>query len=384
MTSAVSTVFVSDVHFSLEPKPELETALLSLLDRYPTARFVFAGDLFEFSSVDTEQPKLALARLVEVSRRLVSGLHQHVARGGSVDWLAGNHDAPVAVLQAEVNEHLGVPVRVLPWFGRYQGVHVEHGHCYDRDNAPLFPLRAWSAREEPVGIALMRRFVTRYDLPDFAHAHQTTPLAGLKRGVTLLGSRVPGLMVAYLTTAIGMCAEAWGRSPLNQSASDTDLQRLESSGVPRAELAEYVAVLLEERATPTHAALKSIFMRLYLDQLATASAVGLGVLGLAAGAGPIGWGGVGLGASYLVASRRLRPHPPYPGPEHALRRAARQLTARLGARAVVFGHSHVPEQTDHYVNLGSFGYAQPGRGRSYATLTDAGVLKLEFLEDSGR
>jgi predicted phosphodiesterase len=380
MSGGTSTVLLSDVHFNLSPKPQLEQSVLTLLARYPASRIVFVGDLFEFSAVDTEDPRFALRRLAAGVPSLMDALSKHIAIGGSVDWLAGNHDAPVSMLRAEVQALTGVAFRVLPWFARYAGVHVEHGHLYDRDNAPMLPLGAWSAREEPVGIALMRRFVTRYQVPDFAHAHQTTPLQGVRRALSLFGPRVPGLFTAFLRTAGGMCAEAWGRAPMSRSVADCDMNLLLSCGVPEHELADYVGVLLDERATPTHAAFSSTFMRLYLDQIAGLTAAGLGLVGLATGGGPAAWAGMGLGTGYLVASRTTGKACRYPGPEFALAQAARNLAPRLGVKQVVFGHSHVPEHTGCYLNLGSFGYSQAAQGRSYATLSSDGTLALAFLD----
>src|SRR5690606_21193980 len=103
---------------------------------------------------------------------------------------------------------------VSPWFVRRGGVHIEHGHLWDRDNAPLHPLDDWSAATEPLGVALMRRFVARRGALEFAHAHDTTPVAGLARAFALYRFRAPLVIAQYFATAGALCFEAGKRRKL--------------------------------------------------------------------------------------------------------------------------------------------------------------------------
>jgi predicted phosphodiesterase len=377
-------VLLSDVHLSLRPKPALIEALGTLFERHPGATFSFVGDFLEFSAVDTVDPELGLCRLTEANRDLLQLLQRHVAGGGQVEWIAGNHDAPVAVLGQRVGVLWGLPVAVYPWFRFRNGVHIEHGHVYDRDNAPLHPARSWVASEEPLGTALMRRFVTRYEVPEFAHAHQTTPYAGLKRAVAELGTRVPGLVLAYLGTAGGLCLDAHrAGSSKHQEAWDKEersaVAQGAAAGLPEARIAAYVEGLLAQRVVPTHAALGTTFMRLYLDQVSAALCCGLGLVSLATGAGLVGTTGLGVGGAYLWAKARRVGVSRYPGPERALREAGQRLMQQLGISHVVMGHSHVPEQKGGYLNLGSFGYPEVGRGRGYALLHENGHVEAQQL-----
>src|SRR5690606_16338269 len=99
-------------------------------------------------------------------------------------------------------------LEVSPWFVRRGSVHVEHGHLYDPDNAPSHPLAPWSIATEPLGIALTRRFLAPNGVFAFAHAHETTPLAGLLRTFRLYGPRAPLIVYRYFATAIRLCLEA--------------------------------------------------------------------------------------------------------------------------------------------------------------------------------
>src|SRR5262249_54131180 len=145
---------------------------------------------------------------------LVSAIKRHLTSGHALTLIAGNHDAGVVTrgTRERLLELCGAQaesrLRIEPWFIRRGGVHVEHGHVYDPDNAPAHPLAAWSPETEPLGISLTRRFLSPHNAFTFAHAHHTTPLEGLKHAFKTFGTRAPLMVVHYFATASRLTAEA--------------------------------------------------------------------------------------------------------------------------------------------------------------------------------
>ena len=84
-----------------------------------------------------------------------------------------------------------VPLTTFPWFIRRAGVHIEHGHFYDPDNAPNHPLSQWDHRTEPLGVALTRRFIAPNGAMMFAGAYQVTPMAGFMQVLSEYRLRAP-------------------------------------------------------------------------------------------------------------------------------------------------------------------------------------------------
>jgi hypothetical protein len=333
---------------------------------------VFAGDLFEFSSAKTDDAGVMWDQLCSANAEVIAALQAHTATGGKVTLLAGNHDAPLTAVSEHVVERLGdsTTVEVAPWFVRRGGVHVEHGHLWDRDNAPLHPLADWAANTEPLGIALMRRFVVKRGALAFAHAHDTTPAAGITRAFRLFGVRAPIVIAQYFATAGALCFEAGRRRKVQalhaEAAGSGRLSQLAAvSGVETASL----CAVLDGAPAPTHLRFSDTFMRLYFDRvLASVAAMASASSAVMVGVVPLTLGVFGLSSLYL-ASSVLRRGGRYQGPVQALREAASVIATALDARCVVFGHTHVPEASESYVNLGSFAYC-PADGRPYAEIVD--------------
>jgi hypothetical protein len=375
-----TSVVLSDLHLCLERRPRVSAALCEVIAAYPQTEFIFGGDSFEFSSIDEPDPAQAWRRLCDANPKVMDALRSHIEGGGSTTFLAGNHDAALPVIAPLVQQALApnrpAAVAVAPWFVRRGSVHIEHGHLWDRDNAPLHPLADWSTATEPLGISLMRRFVTGQGAAIFAHAHDTTPVAGLWRAFRLFGHRFPWMAVRYFSTAASLCFEAGLPRKLQiAEAARTGQGRLSSVAAVAGVCPAALERVLRGAPAPTHASAADTFMRLYFDRVFASVGLTLGAGAVAvAGAAPLTLGVLGASVAYLAAAS-LRPRPRYVGPVEALRAASEVVADALSASLVVFGHSHVPEQSERYVNLGSFTYCRQG-GRPYATLDSDGQVTL--------
>ncbi len=380
LPASTSTVVLSDIHLGVEPRPSVCRALSEVIAAHSGAELIFAGDSFEFSSTVDPEPYQAWRLLCEANGEVLDVLRTHVASGGTVTFIAGNHDAALPVVADLVSRTIAPQrpeaVQIVPWFVRRFDVHVEHGNLWDRDNAPLHPLADWSAATEPLGIALMRRFVTRLGAGEFAHAHDTTPVAGLARAYRLFGPRFAWVAVQYFSTAAALCFEA-GRRRKRQAleAAVVGEQRLGDVALATGVSTGALGRVLQGVPAPTHLRVRDTFMRLYFDRVF--ASVGLTLSASAAaflGAAPLTLGILGASSAYLAASV-MRSNPRYVGPVTALRDASSLVADALDASCVVFGHTHVPEQSDRYVNLGSFAYCLQG-GRPYATIEVDGQVTL--------
>lgn len=366
-------VIVGDVHLSHGGAPETGRALSKLVRLHAGAEIVLNGDILNLSlDPPARDPVESIVTLFAQERELVQTLGDHVRAGGPLWLLPGNHDAAVAT--AEVRPALAsvlglaesAPFRVLPWFFRRGGIHVEHGHAYDPDNAPTHPLCVPTVSTEPLGVALTRRFLAPNQAFDFAHATEITPVEALSRAVRVFGKRTPLLLARYFRESGNFCRQAGFRPELLEELRRGD-ERLEETAKETGVSSSAIRALLDDRPRPTHESFERAFFRLYFDRVvATATAVGgLGV-GVAARSGTA----LGLAALALVyLTEAVRGTNRYEGlPVKRLRQASEHVLRLTGAKVVVFGHTHVPDRTDGYVNPGSFTYRAPG-GRPYAIAT---------------
>jgi hypothetical protein len=283
--------------------------------------------------------------------------------------------APVrAALAAALELTDAAPLRTAAWCVRRGSVHIEHGHLYDPDNAPAHPLSLWSPETEPLGIALTRRFVAPNGVSDFAHAHETTPLAGLLRASGLYGLRTPAVVGHYFATALRLCWEA-GRQPLE---AERQLGRLcvanaaQELGVAPDALEE----LLARAPAPTHHHFGRLFMRLYFDRIASALVgFGAGAAAIATGNAPLGLVAL-AGFGYLAgtATSRLRGY--HGRVELRLHDAARDIRQLTGAEWVLFGHTHREDKAEGYMNSGSFAY---GSARPFIVVPENGIPQARSL-----
>jgi hypothetical protein len=265
-------------------------------------------------------------------------------------------------------------LEIAPWFVRRGGVHVEHGHFYDPDNAPAHPLAEWTPETEPLGIAITRRFVRPSGAHHFSHAHDTTPLAGIAKAFRMYGARTPLIIAQWFQVAGKLCVET-GQHDRFDAEIDVGNAALESF----AELVqldpEVLRTLLESGAVPTHRDLRKTFMRLYFDRVFASSSL------LLSAAAYVAWKSRAAGIVSLLAGMYLIQSVQRTGnryedlPVERLRAAAQRVRELTGAKAVIFGHTHQVDEVPGYANSGSFGYSQ--HGRPYVRVSESGALYVE-------
>lgn len=353
--------------------------MAEVLSRHPGVNVVFLGDLFEFATARSHDPDQALTELLAANPIYCAALRAHAATGAEVHWVAGNHDAPLNAVSSRSLLDMNLDVEVWPWFMRVGDVHLEHGHLFDRDNAPIHPLARWDIRDEPLGVALMRRIVVELDVPLWAHAHQTTPGQAVRQATDWFGWRLPVVAMRAFSRLIrvsgGAVGGRWGRVQGAKRRGDELVAHLAVQlGVESPALER----VLRAAPLPTHAEWSPTFRRLYLDWVSALGVLGVGVgLGITTG-GVLPWAAAALGGTYAVKEGYFRRESRYPPPMDALRTGAHAIATYTGARRVIFGHTHVEEDDGVYANLGSFGYAN-AHGRAYGMVTEVGEFTRRYL-----
>jgi predicted phosphodiesterase len=378
-------VVVGDVHLEHGSSGETARALGRLVEHSGGHELVLNGDVWNLSLDDKERdPIESIVTMLAPHDELRSSLKKKLGAGHPVTLVPGNHDADVArsgvrdALLAWLELGTRAPLSVVPWFVRRNGIHVEHGHVYDPDNAPTHPLVPPAPETEPLGVALTRRFLAPNHAFAFAHATEITPVVALLRAFRTFGVKTPLLLGRYFAESGEFCRTARWRPELVAEQRAGELRMRDAArdaGVDQAML----RALDEDRPRPTHESFERAFFRLYFDRVvATASVSGGVVLGLLARSGTLlGLGA--LGALYLVESTR-RGTNRYEGlPVKRLRAAADRVRALTNADLVVFGHTHIPESSPGYLNPGSFTY-RSGAGRPYAFVDETGHAEQRTIE----
>ncbi|MCC6522448.1 MAG: hypothetical protein IT373_07290 [Polyangiaceae bacterium] len=369
------TLVLGDLHLTRTSPAALADDLGRLCAGHPGARLVLTGDVFDFAADAPHAPReRCLEALLLAQPTVRRALGEHVSRGGSVTFVGGNHDAALATeplrhalaVALRLDATAAARLRTSPWFWREGGLHVEHGHMYDPDNALPHPL----AEGAP---SLGLHFSTEFLHPTGAYAYLAatdgTPLAMLRSAFRWYGRRGPYVVYRYFYAALG----ALGRSgpffaePARaaRSRGAAELARFAAgAGAPAAELERLVGL----GARPRLESLADTFARLYLDRVAALLALAAGA-GLAAGARPRAAGlAAGLGLGALLVSFAAG-HDRYGGSvADRLERAAGQVAELTGAHLVVFGHSHVASVAARYANPGSFAFPRGAPGRPYLEL----------------
>ncbi len=380
----MTSLILSDTHLSRDHGTSTADALSRVLERHPNVELILAGDIFDLSldgpRVPVSESLRSILRAHPVLRRV---LGDHLRGGNPITLVPGNHDAALSSEAAldTLRHALGAPneraLRVSPWFVRRHGIHIEHGHLYDPDNAPTHPLADHDTRTEPLGTALMRRFIGPNDAIAFAHAHETTPIEGLSRAFRLWGPRAPWVIARYFLTAFGLCADAARHGPVYRSELEQGSSRLSGAARNAGLDPTLLEALLDLAPSPTHHGFLETFMRLYFDRIFAGVAVGSGlVLSITSPAARLA--GVlltGAGSAYLGSSlsRSTSRYSNLVVPR--LTTAAHRVREATGADLVVFGHTHVEVDEPGYKNLGSFGFSR--NARPYLLLDARGKAELQ-------
>jgi UDP-2,3-diacylglucosamine pyrophosphatase LpxH len=384
---------IGDLHLGRAAHSGTEEAVVALLEQHPHAELVCLGDTFDLSAETGRQQadESVLAHLNRFSR-LARALRNHLAAGCAVTLVVGNHDAELGAkgVRVAVLRHLDLPVQshltIAPWWIRRFGLHLEHGHVWDPDNAPIHPLVPTDRVNEPLGVALTRQVLAPMDAYEFAHAHQTTPLAGLLRALRELQLRAPEVILRYFVAGARILWRASSHAhAATRRAGDRSIdayarqQGLEESVVEQ---------LIRLRPKPRHADFAAAFARLYIDRAAATVATVVSAATAIAQRESSYLLVAALGVLYLGCSRGDRIDRYSTSLEQRMEAAAIGILPVVGARAVVFGHTHVAVARSGYVNVGAFGVPSE-RGRPYLLLGDdqrisrgwlGGTSELESLD----
>jgi predicted phosphodiesterase len=369
------TLILADLHLGPAAPGGTEEAAVGLLGRYPTADLICLGDLFDLSA-DARHSNAVESIEAYLGRfsHLTNALRKQLASGNSLTLVAGNHDAELGAqdvrrfLLRYLDASNPQAMTISPWFVRRGSIHLEHGHVWDEDNAPVHPLASPHRDEEPLGVALTRRVLAPTGAFQFAHAHQTTPLAGLKRALSDLGLRAPEVVLRYFIAGSRIFWRAVNRG--HEFSAREGARRIAGFSRSQSLSENIVERLAALRPTPRQTDPVSTFARLYLDR---ATAAALGTTTAAGGLLLQHWSYLlPMVASfvYLAASRGNRAQRYSGWVERRLEAAALGIRPIMDARAVIFGHTHVPEARPGYVNTGSFGFSA-ANGRPFLLLDDA-------------
>ncbi len=346
----------------------------SLVEAHRGSRLIVAGDLFDLSADHPgADKKVALARSFEENARVRAILAEHVEREGELWLLAGNHDSALAEgdVDAIVRRALGASassaprVRTSPWFLRDGGLHVEHGHLFDPDNATDHPL---AANLRSLGVRFVEDFVAPTGAFRYLNANDGTPLMLFVSAFTWYGRRGPYVVYKYFDTAFravlssgpfrdATADKAWGQAreaSFFASLGEEDPSRFRD--------------LLDLGAPPTMRSLGETLSRLYLDRVAATCTLMGGLALFAAGKRRAAFTSIGLGALAMGASWALG-HDRYGGtvPER-LREGAAAIRKACATDLVVMGHAHRDHVEEGYANTGSFAFPRGAQGRPFVEI----------------
>ncbi len=371
---------IGDAHLTRNASSRVAEDLATLIDRNAGASFVFAGDLIDLAHESVhDTPLHAIHAVVDAHPRLRSAVGNHVARGGRVTILAGNHDDVLATGEGlgALFDALGLDavdrakIKTSPWFvrlGQRGEIHVEHGHHYDSDNAMPHPLAPPDPEWWSLGIALMHRFVAPSGAGAMVHENGAQPLHLFMRAWELYGKRAPKMISQYLLAATHQVRLSGRNYPSDRAKSlgDSVIERFaEECGLAPDVIRQIVAA----GARPTMESARETFLRLYWDRaLATAILATAGTSSLLGGPGKK----VALGAAAVLVTSMVMGGNRYSGRVHRLmEEQGSWLAQATDAKAVVFGHIHVPTSHGVYKNTGSFGFPGQAPGRPYVRIDDA-------------
>jgi UDP-2,3-diacylglucosamine pyrophosphatase LpxH len=370
MSSAPRTLVLGDLHLVRETPPPVGEDLAGLLAAHPGARVVVAGDLFDLPAASPRMPpRAAVAAALGAHPAARAALARHLDTGGELCLVGGNHDAEVgtAGFGEALVEALGASppararLRTSPWFLREGGLHLEHGHLYDPDNAPAHPL----VQGEPsLGVLFVEEFIAPAGAHRYLQINDRKPLELFVRSFTWYGPRAPYVIYRYFYAALsallrsGPFYRAAGEPRSGEALVDAFAREL---GVGR----DLVEGLLPLGATPTLESLARTFSRLYFDRVLATLAIA-GGLGAAALGSPAAGGGAAILGALLMTLSWSRGTNPYATTvaEH-LSASARRVAEATGASLVIFGHTHREAESEGYANTGSFAFPRGAPGRPY-------------------
>ncbi len=350
------TLVLGDLHLSSHTPPAVSRDLVAMLEAHRGSRVVFAGDFFDLSA----DPGVTVSAALEAHPHVRRALAEHTDGGGELVWLSGNHDHTIA------DAMRGPRSRTTPWFFREGGLHVEHGHLYDPDNAPPHPL---ASPRSTLGVHFVEQFIAPTGAFAYLNANDHTPARLFLSAFRWYGKRGPFVVAQYFRAAFAALGKSGKRYDGERDAANAE-RSLEAFLADAGFDEPTAQKLMAERAVPTMTSLRDTVARLYLDRVAatvtllagmTAFTLGKRRLGLALGA--LGLGGLAWSWS--------RGHDRYGGKVPSrLDEAASRIAKASGASLVVFGHAHEIADREGYSNTASFAFPR-------------GTTQRPFLEIEG-
>jgi hypothetical protein len=378
MSKAPRTLVLSDLHLVPGGSSALSADLAGLVGAHPGARLIFLGDLFDLPAAAPRRPhrETVVAALGAsagpTSVRAALARHvDSVDAGGELWLLGGNHDAEVGtpgfarhlVAALGASPSAAARVRTSPWFLREGGLHLEHGHFYDPDNAPAHPLVHGAPS---LGVHFVEEFIAPAGAHHYLQVTDGTPLQLFLSSFSTYGPRAPYVIYRYFHAAITAMLRSGPAYRARAAVERSGGRALEEAfagdrGVSR----EVVEVLLAHGAAPTLESLTRTFSRLYFDRVLATLAITGGLGGAAAGRRAGGGALAALGALLMIASWASGKNR-YGGavPERLATSAAR-IAEATSAHLVVFGHTHVEADGERYANTGSFAFPRSAPGRPF-------------------
>ncbi len=367
------TLVVADVHLTQNTPPAISSDLAAFVDAHRGARIFVAGDLFDRSAEG--EPPPSLEDVFGAHRELGRAFGEHLDVGGELLLAAGNHDAEVggSGFLAALGEALGLShgargrLSATPWFFREGGLHVEHGHVFDPDNAPAHPLVHGAPS---LGVRFVHDFIAPTGAYAFLNRNDKLPLELFVEAFTRYGARGPYVVATFFRAAFAALANAGPFYDLAGERSLGERRLVEFAEGTRVSADDLRAVLAECQA-PTMSDLGATFGRLYLDRVASAVALlaagGLALVGRRKAALALAL----VGAATMVSSWASS-YNRYAGKVIAqLGAGARHIAEVTNADLVVLGHAHHAEISHKYANPGSFSFS-PGESRTFLEVEERG------------
>lgn len=365
------TLVLADLHLTRSTPSKVTNDLAALVASHPGSRIICAGDLLDLSAEAPPQgmrPPSAEEALAS-HPAVRTALGRHLDGGGEL-WLAGgNHDAEVGrqgfsdLLGAAlgISSEAHARIKTSPWFFRHGGLHVEHGHLYDPDNAPAHPL---VTGESCLGVHFVEEFIAPTGAHAYLNANDGTPLKMFLSSFRLYGVRAPYLIYRFFRTA---CTALLKSGPLYRAAGEWEVgsEKVPAFAAASGVSSEVIDDVLGLRAAPTLKSFEGTFARLYLDRVASSVALLTGAGAFVAGESSLGGASLALGVIGLTASW-ARGHNRYGGNVlERLERSAAHVADAANAKLVVFGHTHAEALEGSYANTGSFSFPRSAPGRPF-------------------
>jgi UDP-2,3-diacylglucosamine pyrophosphatase LpxH len=385
-------VIVSDVHLGHRRCDDVADDLARLVASHPEHEIILNGDTFNLACDPwSTDPAVSAPAMIAAHPELRTALEGHLAAGGHLTFVAGNHDMALqrpgvrVALASLLGRNAGrstdagsgpsgadARLSIEPWILRRGAIHIEHGHLYDPGNSPTHPLAEPSPRAEPVGMELTRRFVGPYDLWEvLADRWTNRPAENLGVMYDKLGWGVVTSSLYYcgLLGLVNLETAVPARLNRDRRAGEAALPAFATRvGLPEGTLRGLVA----GRHEPMHFSFAATFMRFGFDALAAIAALPGGIAAAILTRRPMWLLLSAAGLGYLVAARDRLAHRGANHMPEDLREGAALVHHLTDARLVILGHTHREDEMEGYLNLGAFGDRPATGARTYVHVDEAG------------